>query len=291
VTDAACREAASPDEQTVGEERHLAAREAAPVPARQAATVVLLRPARTGVETFLLTRDGRSRFGAGMLVFPGGALDAADAGVALQGRTLGLSLASAFERLHARGCDAPPSPDMAFGLHVAALRELFEEAGVLLGTIGGHTPAAAPASTIERLARARADIQAGRISFAAVVEAADVLLVPERLVHFAHWITPLASPRRFDTRFFAVAVPAEQDAVHCGVETTAGAWMPARDALTRAAQGSLTLMRPTEAVLKALAHFDSVPDALDWARSKQIRTVTPLREAGVWALNVEGDAW
>ena len=113
----------------------------------------------------------------------------------------------------------------------------------------------------------------------------------EALVEYARWITPELVAIRFDTRFFVAAVPRDQEAVHCGVETTAGAWLAPTVALERFAAGTIKLMQPTEAVLRALAPFATVDEALGWARAKPIRTVNPTWDADRWVLNVEGDAW
>ncbi len=99
------------------------------------------------------------------------------------------------------------------------------------------------------------------------------------------------SPRRFDTRFFIAVVPRGQEAVHCGRETTAGAWLAPTVALEQFAAGTIKLMQPTEAVLRALAPFATTDEALAWARAKPIRTVNPTRVADQWALNVEGGRW
>ncbi len=259
--------------------------------ARPASTVVLLRSTDAGFETFMLRRDSRSRFAADMSVFPGGAVQADDAGPELVRRAPGLSCEMAYARLVERGSDPPPSPEAAFALHVAALRELFEEAGVLLGSVAGVSPSAAAPVMLERLAVARLGLQDGTLALADLVAREDIRLAPERLVYFAHWITPRALPRRFDTCFFVAVVPPEQEAVHCGVETTAGAWLSPADALDRFAAGELKLMQPTEAILRALSAFASPEDAVDWARAKPIRTVNPTREADRWVLNVEGEAW
>ena len=147
------------------------------------------------------------------------------------------------------------------------------------------------ASRLDRLAVARAGLQDGTLSLVELVTREDVRLAPERLVYFAHWITPRVLPRRFDTRFFITVVPRDQEAVHCGIETTAGAWLAPTVALERFAAGTIKLMQPTEAVLRALAPFASVDEALAWARAKPIRTVNPTRDADGWAMNVEGDRW
>ena len=270
---------------------------AAPVTPRPSATVVLLRSSDAGFETFLLRRDGSSRFAADMSVFPGGAVQADDADPDLARRCPGLTPAAAYARLVERGSDPPPTPDAAFALHVAALRELFEEAGVWLGALGEADEAddratgAESPSVLDRLGQARVGLQDGTLSLVDLVARERIRPAPERLVYLAHWITPRVLPRRFDTRFFIAAVPREQEAVHCGVETTAGAWLSPADALDQFKAGTIKLMQPTEAVLRALVPFGSTADALAWARAKPIRTVNPTREADRWILNVEGDAW
>ena len=236
-------------------------------------------------------RDSRSRFAADMSVFPGGAVQADDADPELVRRCPGLLPEAAHARLVERGSDPPPAPDAAFALHIAALRELFEEAGVLLGSIGHAGDTSPSPRVIDRLAEARAGLQDGTLSLVELVAREQVLLAPERLVYVAHWITPRVLPRRFDTRFFVAAVPPDQEAVHCGVETTAGAWYSPAGALEQFAAGAIKLMQPTEAVLRALAPFASADDVLAWACAKPIRTVNPTRVDDRWVLNVAGDRW
>ena len=263
-----------------------------PAPARPSSTVAILRPGAGGFETFMLRRDARSRFAADMWVFPGGALDPDDAHPELLRRSPGLDPDEAFRRLAERGGEAPESPASAFGLHLAALRELFEEAGVLLGTPredGPGAPIGEPAA--DEVAAGRAALEAGTLGFVELVRDLDLVLRPERLVYFAHWITPRILPRRFDTRFFAVELPSGQEAIHCGVETTDGAWMTPSAALGRAAAGEIKLMQPTEAVLRAFARSGSAEDAIVWAASKEIRSVHPTHGPAGWSLNVAGDAW
>ena len=285
MTDSA-RPAAAPDEIPTPD-----AGADTPVIPRPSATVVLLRATDAGFETFMLRRDGRSRFAADMSVFPGGAVHRDDAAPDLVRRCPGLAPEMALARLVERGSDPPPSADAAFALHVAALRELFEEAGVLLGSVGDPSEREPAPAVLDRLARARVGLQDGTLPLVELVAGEDVRLAPERLVYFAHWVTPRVLPRRFDTRFFVAVVPRDQEAVHCGVETTAGVWLSPAEALEQFAAGAIKLMQPTEAVLRALAPFATVDDALAWARSKPITTVNPTRQADRWVLNVEGNRW
>jgi 8-oxo-dGTP pyrophosphatase MutT (NUDIX family) len=292
-------------------ERPPAEAPAAPVVARPSATVVLLRPAPSGVETFMLRRHAASGFAADMWVFPGGTLQPGDADPGVQAASPGLAPAAALARLGERGGEAPKDAEEAFGLHICALRELFEEAGVLLGRAvppsppvldGSDEPARAGAEargagaggasgSLTAARSLRPALQAEHDSLAALVAREGIALAPERLIYFAHWVTPTSLPRRYDTRFFVATLPSDQEAVHCGVETTDGTWLAPADALARHARGDLALMQPTAAVLRALARFGTVDAALAWAGTKPVATVRPSWDGDRWALNVGPDAW
>ena len=267
----------------------------APARPRPAASVLLLRDgAADPVEVFMVRRSATSRFAADVFVFPGGAYGPADSDHRLLARTDGLTPASAHAALSARGGQPPETPELSFGLHVAALRELFEEAGVLLARDDRGQPVGALDPALERRhGDDRARVQAGELSLADLLERERWRLAADRLAYFSHWITPPLSPRRFDTRFFVAAMPEEQTAIHCQVETTAGEWMAPAAALARCARGELKLVYVTIQHLVRLAELPSVAAALELARRKPIRTVCPIvDEAGIPVrTDVEGDQW
>lgn len=258
---------------------------------RPAATVIVLRDGpRQALETFLVRRDPRSSFAADAFVFPGGTVHQDDlAGPAVEG---GLTADEAHRRLTERGGDPPESPAHSLALFRAAVRELFEEAGILVAREApSGTPCLLDEARRARLTEARAEIQAGRSTLADVAAALGLALDPEPLVYFSHWITPEPSPKRFDTRFFVVEQPPSQEASHCGVETVDGVWTTPHEALRRFEAGEITLVSVTVDHLRVLGRYGDVAEALAFARAKPIRTVCPRRWGGGWNLGADDEPW
>jgi 8-oxo-dGTP pyrophosphatase MutT (NUDIX family) len=169
---------------------------AVPVPV-PAATVVLLRPGRAGLEVLLTRRPSSMAFAPDMHVFPGGRVDDADAAPGLLRR----SVISPQDAAAALGGDLGPIPALA--AHVAAIRELFEEAGILLAD-GGSEGSRAPARAVSE---ARSALVGGEAGFESIVAELDLRLRTDRLVALSRWVTPPTLPRRFDARFFAAELP------------------------------------------------------------------------------------
>jgi 8-oxo-dGTP pyrophosphatase MutT (NUDIX family) len=231
----------------------------------------------------MVRRDPRARFAADAFVFPGGTVQDDDYVSDEVAHKFGLTAAEAHNRLANRGGDAPPEPGLSLALHLAAARELFEEAGVLLVSTGSATAGSGrDDATLAALERDRADLQAGRASFAERMAERGLTIGLADLVYFSHWITPVPSPRRYDTRFFTCELPEGQVATHCGVETVDGAWMTPARAIKRYEAGEISLVSVTLEHLRRLAQFATPEAALAYARSKPIRTVNPRRVAGVW---------
>ncbi len=232
------------------------------VAARPASTVVLLRPKRP-FEVFLVRRSDSIAFMGGAHVFPGGRVDATDHVHDIGSTSDGMTAAAA------RMPDV--SPDVAIAHHVAALRELFEEAGVLL---------ARPlnAALVARLVACRRDLLAGKTTFAEVIRAEHVRLALDELAYFAHWVTPEIETRRFDTRFFIARAPEGQTPVHDDGETSHSEWLAPFAAIEQCRRGRISLPPPTWTTLSMLAKFDSIDEVLSWARRKAIPRVQPRFE-------------
>jgi 8-oxo-dGTP pyrophosphatase MutT (NUDIX family) len=232
------------------------------VPIRDAATVIVLRDAANGPEVFLVRRHRAVAFMAGAHVFPGGRVDdgdhAADSSwcdgvVEASGKLPGVATAAA----------------LAF--HVAAARELFEEAGVLLARdASGHQVSLANRADPDRFKAHRAELNAGRRTLRGIVEAERLRLALDALVHYAHWVTPPIEIRRFDTQFFVTRVPAQQFPVHDDHEATDSVWIRPADAITASGRGDIVLPPPTWASLRELERFTSVDAALVWARARTV---------------------
>lgn len=265
----------------------------APATPRPAATVILLRSGPAGdVETFLVRRDPRSRFAANACVFPGGTVHTEDLDGSADVWDESPTADEAHRRLGERGGEAPESPRLSLALHRAALRELFEEAGVLLARDAATGALVRPDPTLRaRLEEARLAFQAGRETLSAIVARLGLRLTVGPLVYFSHWITPETSPIRFDTRFFVLEQPDGQEASHCGVETVEGAWMTPAAAIERFERGEIALVMVTLDHLRLLSRFGSVAELLAFARTKLIRTICPRRRDGGWDLGADDGAW
>ncbi len=225
------------------------------VPLRDAATVLILRDGTEGLEVFMLRRNLNSDFVGGAYVFPGGAVDPADREADLDPICEGRSDTDASRRLGIeRG-------GLAFW--VAAIRESFEEAGVLLAyDADGDIVDLDHADGTARWAEHRTAVDTGARRLIEVCRAERLRLAVDGMHYFGHWITPEGAPRRYDTRFFLAGAPDRQTPLHDDHEVIANEWLRPADALRRVEVGELTMMPPTIASLRAIARFDSSATAL-----------------------------
>lgn len=229
----------------------------APRPVRQAATLIVLRDGSEGLEALLLRRaDKANDQNSGASVFPGGLLDAHD-------RQLHGCCAGAFD-------DAAASARLSIaggGLdyYAAAVRECFEEAGVLLAQDAQGRLVDLDGLGDEQLAALRRAAAAGTDALPAMCAAQGWQLATDRLAYFAHWLTPPGMPRRFDTRFFVAALPPCQRVDVDGVEIAEHAWLRPLDAI--APERNLKLMNVTRRILQQLAQFRSVDECLAHAHA------------------------
>ncbi len=214
---------------------------------------------------------------ADVFVFPGGTVRQDD--------YLDLPAASEFtpdQALHeltARGGTPPRSAGLAIALWRAALRELFEEAGVLLARDGRGQMLHIPDDSAVRYADLRRALQAGRLTLAEVLAPEHLALDYRALRYFSHWITPVSVPRRFDTRFFVAGMPDGQTAAHYQGESTEGVWIRPDDALRRSSEGQFGLVLPTRMHLERLRQHSTLEDLLTFAARKPIRTMQPKHPA------------
>lgn len=235
--------------------------ESIPVPPRPASAVVLARELRGGgIEVFMVRRHVRSEFVPDAYVFPGGSVSQSDIEAE---RTSDL-------------CSPVPEGAMALGagFRVAALRECFEEAGVLLARRRDTTLAIAP-EDVERFAAYRDGVYQQTVTMEGIAQREELVLATGELLHWAHWITPEALPKRFDTHFFLAPMPAGQEAAHDRLETTAGAWITPERALARFADGDFPLVFATIHQLQALEGLASVADARRRFAGLPVRTIMP----------------
>jgi 8-oxo-dGTP pyrophosphatase MutT (NUDIX family) len=221
-----------------------------PAVPRDAATVMLLRPAGTGVgvEVLMLRRVAAMKFAPGAYVFPGGSVDPADYDAPVGWH--GPDPAEFGARLGA-------SAEMARALVCAAVRETFEEAGVLLAGAPGGGPVADPSGPSWEADRAA--LVAGDVTLAELLSRRGLVLRADLLVPWARWITPEGEPRRFDARFFAAALPAGQLATGHAAESDHIAWLRPDDAIESARAGQISMLPPTATTL----HDFAVAGAVD----------------------------
>jgi 8-oxo-dGTP pyrophosphatase MutT (NUDIX family) len=203
------------------------------VPIHPAATVMLLRDAAAGIEVFMLRRTTRAAFAGGMYVFPGGRVDSGDG-------------------------------DGDAGYVMAAIRECFEEAGILLArTRSGASVADGHPALLHR-----DDVHRGSLALTELCATHELRPAVDELVWVARWITPMGeAARRFDTRFFMTVVPPGQSSMHDDTETIASEWVRPIDALRRSAAGELMMMPPTLSSLQQLVPHSTAADAIAWAKS------------------------
>lgn len=225
------------------------------VPMRDAATVLLLRDGHEGLEVFMLKRNLNSDFVGGAYVFPGGAVDLADGEVDLEPVCEGRTDVEASRRL---GIDRG-----GLAYWVAAIRESFEEAGLLLAyDRHGDVVDLDDAASVARWTDHRAEVDSGRRRLIEVCAAEGLRLAVDGMHYFGHWITPIGAPRRYDTRFFLAAAPQRQTPLHDDHEVIDNVWVRPADGLVRAESGELMMLPPTISSLRAMARFDTVADAL-----------------------------
>lgn len=231
---------------------------APPAVARPASTVAVLRDAATGgIEAYLLRRPSASTFAPDAYVFPGGVVDAADGAADVLASAPGFDMAAAAVPMGLTGDD--DALHRCAGHLVAALREVFEETGILLGCGNDGSPLGA--ADAARLSAARAELLAGG-DFARILGRHDLWVQPDRLTYVAHLVTPPQWPRRYDARFFlARAAIGQVPAAHPKEASDAG-WHAVAEVVEAEAAGGLRLMPPTRLVCSLLAEHGDVESAL-----------------------------
>jgi len=249
----------------------------APAQPRDAATVMLLRPGGDGLEVYMLRRKASMAFAPGAFVFPGGSVDARDADeqVAWAGPD-----AAEWGRIF----DAPPAHARA--LVCAAVRETFEESGVMLA--GESAESVVADTTSDAFEADRQALLDRSVSLAELLGRRNLVLRADLLRPWSRWITPVVEPRRFDTRFFAAALPAGQRTRDVGGEASEVAWVTPAKALQDWERGEVRLLPPTAVTLSELAACGDVETAL--AGPRAVVPIIPeiqLRQGAVW-LTVPG---
>ncbi|MGI9147401.1 MAG: NUDIX hydrolase [Chloroflexota bacterium] len=236
---------------------------------RPSASVILVRDAPSGLETFMVRRHPRSPVLPGAYVFPGGTIRADDLDVQID-----VTQSEGLARTLSERSDSALDAQQATAYYVSAIRELFEEAGVLLVRDGdGRVLSVEAVDRVlqERLASTRLALQARDLSLAALL--ADWAWRPafDLLVPFSHWVTPAALAARFDTRFFVAQMRPAQAALHDTIELSDGIWLPPQ----RVLDGEYHVVYATAQHLRRIAPFHTAPELMGFARDKRIQRLSP----------------
>jgi 8-oxo-dGTP pyrophosphatase MutT (NUDIX family) len=224
---------------------------------------MLLRDGDEGMEVFMIVRHHQSDVHAGALVFPGGRVDPEDYDLAADAAMFPAQI----------GMDAAMAT-----LLVAAVRETFEECGVLLARARGEEALVGAARLRDIEAAHRAAMMRGERTFGAILAAENLVLAPDTMVYFANWITPERRTKRFDTHFFLAAAPPDQVALHDGYEAVDSVWIRPGTALERARAGTYDLRFPTQMNLQKLGRHRLPATAMDAARASRVVTVMTKQE-------------
>jgi 8-oxo-dGTP pyrophosphatase MutT (NUDIX family) len=233
----------------------------ATVAARPASTVLLLRDGIDDIEVFMMVRHHEIEFSSGALVFPGGSVDPADREIIAR------------SELHSggEGCD-----EAALSFRIAAIRETFEESGILLARPRGSNDLVEAKRASEIEARHRVALAERKTTFLDILSETGMVLALDALVPYARWITPEGMPKRFDTWFFLAAAPPQQLGAHDGKESTDSLWLSPREAIAGGESGRFKLPFPTTRNLIKLGKQPNVRAALDEAKGKPVVTVMPV---------------
>lgn len=241
-----------------------------PAPARDAATIAVVRDGPKGLEAFLMRRQASMSFAAGMCVFPGGSVHEADFAPV---SWVGPDATWWAERFNC-------APELARALVVSAVRETFEETGVLLA---GHNEHSVLDDTTG-LHDFRAALEAETLTFADFLDGQRLALRADLIGPWAHWITPAFEPKRFDTRFFVAALPAGQNIDSVNSEADRSGWVPLKELLSELASGNISMLPPTMVTCQELSGLETstiLPEAA-------LRAIAPIEPRVVEA---NGQLW
>ncbi|GAC1365762.1 MAG: NUDIX hydrolase [Ktedonobacteraceae bacterium] len=236
---------------------------------RPASTVLLLRDTvagPAGLEVFMVRRVVQSEFMPDIYVFPGGSVSDDDHSVE---QTEGLCVP-----VHSSISDPEGRTRLGTGVRAAAIRELFEEANILLAYQADQQLLSIDTDAVARFAAYRQAFNERRGSLVELAKLEHLLLATDSLAYFSHWITPEGVPKRYDVHFFLASAPAEQEAIYDQLETSAGTWIQPGQALERFAAGNFPLAFPTHHQLQDLAQYNTVQEAL--ATKRYVSTRQPL---------------
>jgi 8-oxo-dGTP pyrophosphatase MutT (NUDIX family) len=230
------------------------------------ATILMLRDGTDGLEVFMVVRHHQIDFASGALVFPGGKVAVGDDAV----------------RAQCTGVEGLDNIELE--LRVGAIREAFEECGILLARPKGQAELIG-GERLSQLEHYREPLAKGEMTIKQFLDQEDLVLACELLQKFAHWITPEMMPKRFDTHFYLAVAPSDHVALHDGHESVDSVWIKPATALAEAEEGKRTIIFPTRLNVEMLGQSHSVDNAMAMAQQRPIVTVLPhieKREDGGW---------
>ncbi|MBN1474813.1 MAG: NUDIX hydrolase [Syntrophaceae bacterium] len=237
-----------------------------------ASTVILMRAGSqendSGFEVLLVRRSSKSAFVPSAYVFPGGKVEPDDRLPEMANCCRKNDLIKSMSFL-----DGAPSAQSALGILTAAIRETFEEAGILLAWQENGTFVSVDESLEGQLLSYRTDLNRGNLKFLDLLKKENLFLAVDRLHYFSRWITPELSPLRFDARFFIAEVPEGQKAFHDGGEVTKHIWITPAQALQRYSQRKIYMVAPTVVTLEELSRFQTINEAIESTANKNIKAV------------------
>ena len=240
---------------------------------KNAATDILLKNKKSeGFEVFLLKRHEKSSFMGGNFVYPGGRVDRDDGSLEICSFSKGITFDEAQKIL-----GGTFSPDESFAHWIAGIRELFEEAGVLLAyDQEGNLFQIRNQDEQEKFLHYRESLQKSGLTICEMAQKEKLLFALDQLHYYAHWITPEARSERFDTRFFLARYPSGQEASHDRKETTAGIWITPQKALEENLKGEVFLSPPTLKTLEDLLRFKTIDEVFTSLKNMKIRPILPI---------------
>lgn len=236
------------------------------------ATIMLLRDGAAGLEVFMVVRHHKIDSFSGALVFPGGKVDKGDTHDSVRARIDG-----------ADGLD-----DREFSMRVAAIREAYEECGVLLAR-EERTGNLVNAARLREMEPMRDALNKSEVDIGTLLDRGGLRLAADLLTPFAHWITPNLMPKRFDTNFYLAAAPSDHLAVHDGSESVDSVWIRPVDAMAENEAGTKTIIFPTRMNVLKVGRSANAAHAIEAARGRPIVTVEPVVDGQVLRIPAEAD--
>jgi len=239
---------------------------------KDAATVIILRQSQRDpedVEVLMVLRHVDSKFVPGSYVFPGGCLDEGDYSPDLGRLCTGMDAKKAQAILYDMS-----QPEMALGAWVAAIRETFEEVGLLMAYHGDKKLMSFDSEDLRSRFRSyRGKLQTGEVTLKTILQAEGLTLAADRLHYYSPWITPELLPHRYDVRFFIAEAPANQEALHDGIELTRHVWITPRKILEGFRRKEFDMVVPTLVTIEELSCYKTIDEIIASTKNKKVNSI------------------